>query len=142
MSSVRRTKKPLQPVSVTGRFLKRPLCCCELLPQGSPGVLEIDHTPYLCSYVSELPPEDEPIIYGYQITKADGAVYHIDAATRWGQWQCDCPDAVYRGERPGGCRHVAALRQALAKIATLNLERDPDPADEPVLRTLAEGGAA
>ena len=28
---------------------------------------------------------------------------------------CDCPDATYRGERPGGCKHrrgLQALRQA------------------------------
>jgi hypothetical protein len=29
---------------------------------------------------------------------------------------CDCPDRVYRPERPGGCRHMAALRQALPTV--------------------------
>jgi hypothetical protein len=29
---------------------------------------------------------------------------------------CDCPDHVYRGERPGGCRHMQALRQALPAV--------------------------
>ncbi len=27
---------------------------------------------------------------------------------------CDCPDAPYRPNRPGRCRHAVALRQALA----------------------------
>lgn len=30
---------------------------------------------------------------------------------------CDCPDGIYRAERPGGCRHMAALRQALPTVA-------------------------
>jgi hypothetical protein len=30
---------------------------------------------------------------------------------------CDCPDRSYRPERPGGCRHMAALRQALPTVA-------------------------
>jgi hypothetical protein len=29
---------------------------------------------------------------------------------------CDCPDRTYRAERPGGCRHMAALRQALPTV--------------------------
>src|SRR5262245_66693325 len=124
MQSVSRPKSPLNPVAVIGRFLQPPICPCEIVPQGKPGVLSIDGTPYLVSYVGELPPEGEPIVYGYAITKADGTVYHIDTQTRWGQWQCDCPDATYRGERPGGCKHVAALRQALARAAT------PDPSKD------------
>jgi hypothetical protein len=27
---------------------------------------------------------------------------------------CDCPDAAYRGERPGGCKHRKALAVLLA----------------------------
>jgi hypothetical protein len=29
---------------------------------------------------------------------------------------CDCPDRVYRPDRPGGCRHMQALRQALRTV--------------------------
>jgi hypothetical protein len=29
---------------------------------------------------------------------------------------CDCPDAVFRSGRPGGCRHQQALRQALPAV--------------------------
>jgi hypothetical protein len=32
-------------------------------------------------------------------------------------WTCDCPDATYQPERPGGCKHVKALRAALAALA-------------------------
>src|SRR5262245_59553236 len=144
MRSVSRPKSPLNPVTVTGRFLQKPICCCEIVPGGKPGVLSIDGTPYLCSFLGELPPAPaEPVVYGYAITKHDGTVYHIDTNTRWGQWQCDCADATYRGERPGGCKHVAALRQALAQTATLDLSKDEDEREDlPVCRKLVEGSAA
>lgn len=29
-------------------------------------------------------------------------------------WSCSCEDATYRPDRPGGCRHVVALRQVAA----------------------------
>jgi hypothetical protein len=29
---------------------------------------------------------------------------------------CDCADGVYRWNRPGGCRHQQALRQALPTV--------------------------
>src|SRR5262245_51314978 len=113
MKSLPRSRKPLQPVHVCGQFLQRPIPPCEIVgPAGKPGVLSIDGTPYLCSYVGELPPEGEPVVRGYRVVKADGAVYDIDTTAPHG-WTCDCPDATYRSERPGGCRHVQALRQAL-----------------------------
>jgi hypothetical protein len=31
--------------------------------------------------------------------------------------RCDCPDATYRPDRPGGCKHVVALRQTLPAVA-------------------------
>jgi hypothetical protein len=49
---------------------------------------------------------------GYEIVKPDRTVYHIDREF----WVCDCPDATFRAERPGGCKHVAALKAALRSI--------------------------
>ncbi len=34
---------------------------------------------------------------------------------------CTCPDRAFRSNRPGGCRHIAALRQALPTVARDNL---------------------
>jgi hypothetical protein len=39
---------------------------------------------------------------------------------------CDCPDRVYRGERPGGCRHMVALQQALLTVTEAGPIRKPD----------------
>jgi hypothetical protein len=30
---------------------------------------------------------------------------------------CDCPDRTYKPERPGGCKHMVALQQALPTVA-------------------------
>lgn len=51
---------------------------------------------------------------GYRLTKADGsgAFYDLPADLS----SCDCPDATYHPERPGGCRHQRALRAALAAL--------------------------
>jgi hypothetical protein len=55
---------------------------------------------------------------GFQLEKSgqdkdgpDRTVY--DICTETDPWTCDCPDAIYCPERPGGCKHVAALRAAL-----------------------------
>jgi hypothetical protein len=34
-------------------------------------------------------------------------------------WTGDCPDATFHPERPGGCKHVAALRAALKAAGQL-----------------------
>jgi hypothetical protein len=43
---------------------------------------------------------------------------------------CDCPDHVYREERPGGCRHMQALRQALVAVVSGVTPVTPEPAEE------------
>jgi hypothetical protein len=39
---------------------------------------------------------------------------------------CSCPDHVYREERPGVCKHMLALRQALLAVAGGNAPTGPD----------------
>jgi hypothetical protein len=50
-------------------------------------------------------------VTGYRMAKVDGTTY--DLCTTEQCWTCDCPDATFHPERPGGCKHVAALRAAL-----------------------------
>jgi hypothetical protein len=51
-------------------------------------------------------------INGYRLCKADGTAYDVNTEAE--PWTCDCPDATFHPERPGGCKHVAGLRAALA----------------------------
>jgi hypothetical protein len=56
---------------------------------------------------------DGPRHIGYRLSKPSGEVYDLaaDCST------CDCADATFHPERPGGCKHQRALRAALASLA-------------------------
>jgi hypothetical protein len=57
----------------------------------------------------------QPIgVDGFRLTKPDGTVYDLDTTEE--PWVCDCPDATFHPERPGGCKHCAALRAALPSL--------------------------
>jgi hypothetical protein len=48
-------------------------------------------------------------VLGYQLRKPEGKVYDLSS--------CDCPDAEFHPERPGGgCKHRKALRAALRAL--------------------------
>jgi hypothetical protein len=53
-------------------------------------------------------------IIGYRLIKADGTAYDVNTEAE--HWSCDCPDATFHPERPGGCKHAVALRAALAAV--------------------------
>jgi hypothetical protein len=51
---------------------------------------------------------------GFRLTKfGTGEVYDLPRDLS----SCDCPDHTFRPERPGGCKHMQALRQALLTVA-------------------------
>lgn len=103
--------KPLLPVQVEGQFI-----------DGQPAslrdgvaVLEIREPDAITLYWTQLLTVDGHGV-GCRLTKflahCDGNepnVYDVNLI----DGTCDCPDGIYRPERPGGCRHLVALRQAL-----------------------------
>jgi hypothetical protein len=75
--------------------------------QTGAGVLAINGTKYVVTVL-----RDQNRVLGYRLTKpSDMASY--DVCVLGQPWKCDCPDATFHPERPGGCKHVAALRAAL-----------------------------
>lgn len=107
MTTVLRERKPLKQVSVTWKWYHFPVWPCSLLKDGRPGLLESNGAFYDVLPLS---------LTGYRLRKVStGDVHDVDCTPAWG-WQCDCGDATFRPERPGGCRHVAALREALASL--------------------------
>src|ERR1700758_2734381 len=54
-------------------------------------------------------------VIAWQLTKPDGTRYQLasDCST------CDCPDAVFAADRPGGCKHAKAAREMMAMLAPL-----------------------
>jgi hypothetical protein len=102
-----RSRKPLLPVEVLGRFVAPPTD--EDLLIGA-AVLEIEDAKELMSYWCQASTERGNII-GWSLRRFGfDETYDLPASLD----SCDCPDGTYRPERPGGCRHQQALRQALA----------------------------
>jgi hypothetical protein len=64
--------------------------------------------------------DDDGRALGFRLTRltdyiVDRKVYDIDVCQGFG-WTCDCPDAQFRSRE---CKHVRALRAALAKCGQL-----------------------
>ena len=102
MATITRSRKPVKPVSGTCSWLSKP----NRHHQG--GVLEINGTAYTVDAIFD----DEDRLIGHRLCKADGGMYDIDRATG----RCDCPDATFRPDRPGGCKHSKALQAALRAV--------------------------
>jgi hypothetical protein len=104
----REPRKPLPPVPVTGSFVGGPPSAHDLL--HGVAVLEVlrpeDSDYYWTAVVA-----DAGRVVGYQLAHfGTGTVYFLPADLS----ECDCPDRTYRPERPGGCKHMRGLAQALA----------------------------
>ncbi len=121
-SPARRQRKPLLPVQVTARFVggatrKDVLDGAAVLSIVSGDATDTDESAYWCQAVY-----DGDRCTGFRLTKFGGhEVYDLPRDLS----SCDCPDQTYRPERPGGCRHMAALRQALPTVTTPAV-RQPD----------------
>jgi hypothetical protein len=110
----RRERKPAEPVQVRARFVggasrQEVIDGSAVLSIVSGDATDTDETPYWCQAIY-----DGGRCVGFRLTKfATGEVYDLPRDLSG----CDCPDRTYRPERPGGCRHMAALRQALPTVA-------------------------
>jgi hypothetical protein len=108
-----RQSKPLLPVSVRAHFVGG-ATRADLLDNAA--VLSItdlttgEEAAYWCSSSFE-----GDRLLGFRLRKFGGEepAYDLPADLSC----CDCPDATYRPERPGGCRHQQALRRALPTVA-------------------------
>jgi hypothetical protein len=97
--------KALQPVSVRARFFGRPTA--RALAEGR-AILSIRDGDGESSYWCEALPAG-----GYRLKKfGAGRRYDLPADLS----SCTCGDRTHRPERPGGCKHMAALRQAAPAV--------------------------
>src|SRR5262249_6024226 len=92
----RRPKSTPRPVHGVAKWLS---------PMGflGIGILATNGTPYVVLRLSSGA--------GFRLEKTDRTTYDVN--TEKETWTCDCPDATFHPERPGGCKHIAALRAAL-----------------------------
>lgn len=108
-----RMRKPLSPVHVAARFvggatLQDILDGAAVLSIATGDETDRDESAYWCLALFQ----GEKCV-GFRLTKfGTGEVYDIPRSLDC----CDCPDATYRPERPGGCKHQQALRVALPTV--------------------------
>src|SRR5215472_6763647 len=91
-------KTATRPASGLCRWLSKPNAHHE------GGVLQVNGTAY-----EVLPLYDDEALVGYRLLKADGSMYDLPRDLSG----CDCPDHTFHPERPGGCKHMSAMRAAL-----------------------------
>lgn len=93
-------------------WLHEPLAPCELLPNGTPGILLVvwlDSKGNGRSTTYGVWLFGEPgRVRGYRLVTPDFKFYDVDPQAVGGP-SCDCPDMTSRVRR-GGCKHCAALR--------------------------------
>ena len=109
-----RSRKPLLPVSVTGYFV------------GGASRQDVIDNAAVLSITDQVTGEEKAYwtqaifegaggdrCVGFRLTAfVSGEVYDLPRDLS----SCDCPDRTFKSERPGGCRHMAALRQALPTV--------------------------
>jgi hypothetical protein len=111
---VKADRKPLSPVSVTARFVggatrQDVLDGSAVLSIATGDDTDRDESAYWCQAIY-----DGDRCIGFRLRKfASAEMYDLPRDLS----SCDCPDQTYRPERPGGCKHMAALRQALPTVA-------------------------
>jgi hypothetical protein len=106
-SATDRQRKPLEPVRVRARFARG------TTPRDlADGVAVLSVTEVVTRAVTDYWCEPLPG-GGYRLRKfARGERYDLPADLS----ACSCGDRTHRPERPGGCKHMAALRQALPAV--------------------------
>jgi hypothetical protein len=109
-----RPRKPLSPVSVTARFVggatrQDVLDGAAVLSILSGDDTDRDESAYWVRAIFEA-----DVCTGFRLTKfGTGEVYDLPRNLAG----CDCPDHTYKPERPGGCKHMVALKQALPTVS-------------------------
>jgi hypothetical protein len=108
MATVRDPRNPIK----TRRATRRASGFCRWINKPNAhhegGVLAINGTAY-----EVLPLFDGLALVGYRLLKPDATMYDLPADLSG----CDCPDRTFNPGRPGGgCKHMFALRAALAVL--------------------------
>jgi SWIM zinc finger len=105
------TRRRVLPVRLDeATVIRKPICCCEILPAGLPGLVSINGKEYSWALNATLPEVGEPIVHGHRLTCLEtGKVYDIDATLT----SCDCPDFVFRRGTNDHkfCKHLLSVRK-------------------------------
>jgi hypothetical protein len=78
------------------------------------GTLDIASGGQAQTYLLEAVRDGDQLTGMRLLKLASGDRHDVDLTVT--PWVCDCPDASNRPERPGGCKHVVALRLAAERL--------------------------
>lgn len=99
--------KQEKPVAVEWEWLSRPVLFVHT-GNLSPGRIRIND----CEYEARPLQGRADRWRLWMLAKEDGQFYDIDLAAK--HPACDCADATYRPARPGGCKHLRAMQEAVS----------------------------
>jgi hypothetical protein len=114
METMTKTRKPVKPVSGNARWIGGAPSQARL--DDGDAILQITVAGKEPGFYHVETNRDGDKVRGYRLIKIDAlekaATYDVELHDD-GSLTCDCPDAT-NVDRPGGCKHVKALRAALA----------------------------
>lgn len=116
-TTIRRERKPLAPVRVEAELVAYAATGFGVVRLTTEGG---EPTPYAIHAT-----HDGGRLVRVALSRPDGpdATKTILCDHDGERWHCTCEDATYRPGRPGGCKHVVALRQLEQRLA-------PPPAED------------
>jgi hypothetical protein len=119
--SNKRRWSAVKPAVCESKLQLNPICPCEILPAGAPGLLEINGQLYSVHILGFLPKVGEPRLEGFRLTKGDGTSH--DLCLIDGRIECTCGDWIWRRaaqcERAlMDCKHIKAVKECLAFALT------------------------
>jgi len=114
MTSLPSKWRAVKPAMCESRLHHAPLAPCEILPDGLPGLLEINGSFYEVSILGYLPAEGEPVVNGFRLTKDDGTAHDVCLVA--GRLECTCGDWIWRrasqtSRELADCKHCIACRR-------------------------------
>lgn len=113
----RKQRKPLEPVSVSAYFVGGATRADVVHGAAVLSITDNGSTDEKAYWCEALFSEDRSKCVGFRLRPmGSGEIYDVPRSLD----SCTCADATYRAERPGGCRHQQALRQALPAVAKDN----------------------
>lgn len=128
MNTVPHPKRFVQAAVCDSRVIRQPLPRCEVLPDGLPGVLEINGTVYAVEILGYLPAEGPLVLDGYRLTKTNGEAHDVCLVA--GRLECTCGDWLWRrsyqtDRQLADCKHCLACRKHFAAPADQQPEAAP-----------------
>ena len=108
MTTMQRPARRVKPRNAPDCFVlvEKPICPCEMLPAGLPGVALLNGHEYRVEINADLPAIGEPQVHGYRLTNPDGDTYDVPADLS----SCECLGHLrWSQDRGTVCKHRRAL---------------------------------